>query len=221
MVFSSCAGPEPEQSGGRETASTSNAPESSPHPFVGDPTWIAYQTDRGGQEGVWLVHPDGTEDHQIAMDVAEQQLLPDWSPDGGRLVFTTRGGSTEPLHEYDLAKDESRQLFECAGSCLGDDEPAYSPDGRKVAFIRAVGPLARDLPSDCGLWIGDRATKKVKQLTSNRKPPCDREYMPRWPPMGLNWSTGVNPMRAGSQRPRPSSSSMRTVALNVGSPSRT
>jgi Tol biopolymer transport system component len=100
MVFSSCAGPVPEQSGGRETASASSGPvtsESSPHPFAGDSTWIAYQTDRGGQEGVWLVHPDGTEDHQIAMDVAEQQLLPDWSPDGGRLVFTTRGGSTEPL----------------------------------------------------------------------------------------------------------------------------
>jgi Tol biopolymer transport system component len=57
------------------------------------------------------VHPDGTEDHQVGMDVAEQQLLPDWSPDGGRLVFTTRGGSTEPLYEYDLAKDESRQLI--------------------------------------------------------------------------------------------------------------
>ena len=82
MVFSSCAGPEPDQSGGRETASASNAPvtpESSPHPFAGYLTWIAYQTDRGGQEGVWLVHPDGTEDHQIAMDVAEQQLLPDYA----------------------------------------------------------------------------------------------------------------------------------------------
>jgi hypothetical protein len=112
MVFSSSAGPEPEQSGSGETASASNGtvyPESSPHPFAGDSTWIAYQTDRGGEEGVWLVHPDGTEDHQIAMDVAPQSLLPDWSPDGGRLVFTTRGGSTEPLYEYDLAKDESRQ----------------------------------------------------------------------------------------------------------------
>jgi hypothetical protein len=50
MVFSSSAGPEPEQSGSGETASASNGPvypESSPHPFAGDSTWIAYQTDRG------------------------------------------------------------------------------------------------------------------------------------------------------------------------------
>jgi len=187
MVFLSCAGPEPEKSGSGEASSASNAPvtpDSSPHPFAGDSTWIAYQTDRGGQEGVWLVHPDGTEDHQIAMDAASQQLLPDWSPDGGRLVFTTRGGSTEPLYEYDFAKEESRQLFECSGSCLGDDEPVYSPDGRRVAFVRALGPFVGEVPSDCGLWIGVRATKKVKQLTSNQKPPCDREYMPRWAPDG-------------------------------------
>jgi hypothetical protein len=44
VVFSSCAGPEPEQSGARETASASNGPvtpESSPHPFAGDSKWIA------------------------------------------------------------------------------------------------------------------------------------------------------------------------------------
>jgi hypothetical protein len=29
------------------------------------------------------VHPDGTENQQIATDVAEQQLLPDWSPRWG------------------------------------------------------------------------------------------------------------------------------------------
>jgi hypothetical protein len=80
IVFSSCAGPEPVQSGARETSSASSAPvtpESSPHPFAGDSTWIAYQAERGDREGVWLVHPDGTENQQIATDVAEQQLLPD------------------------------------------------------------------------------------------------------------------------------------------------
>jgi hypothetical protein len=48
----------------------------SPHPLGGDDHWIACQTDRGG-EGVWLIQPDGTEDHRIAAAVADQQLLPD------------------------------------------------------------------------------------------------------------------------------------------------
>lgn len=149
-------------------------------PFAGETAWIAYQTERGGRTGVWLIHPDGTGDHQIASDVFEYQGLPDWSPDGTRLVFTTRGGETEPLYEYDLATGTSRELF--AGGYY--DEPAYSPDGTKVALIRYLGPLINDMPSDCALAIGDVATGEVTQITSNTEPQCDREYFPRWSPDG-------------------------------------
>jgi Tol biopolymer transport system component len=144
--------------------------------------WIAYQTDRGG-EGTWLIHPDGTEDHQIAADFAGDLILPDWSPDGQRLVMTSRGtGGTEPLYEYDLTSETYKQLFECEEPCLGDDEPVYSPDGTTVAFIRALGPFTQSGPSDCSLWMGDLATREVRQLTDNDG--CDREYFPRWSPDG-------------------------------------
>jgi Tol biopolymer transport system component len=169
-----------------DTATTSEAsdlPSPTSHPFAGEQAWIAYQTDRGGSEGVWLIHPDGTEDHQIAFDGLEL-LHPDWSPDGKRLVVNSRGGETEPLYEYDLATETFRQLFECKDPCLGDDEPWYSPDGSQVAFIRALGPFTSTGPSDCSLWIGDVATGEVRQITSNTNPPCDREYFPRWSPDG-------------------------------------
>jgi Tol biopolymer transport system component len=61
---------------------------------VGDPAWIAYQTNRSGSEGVWLIHPDGTEDHQIATG-GPNVLLPYWSPDGKRLVVASRGGDSD------------------------------------------------------------------------------------------------------------------------------
>ncbi len=99
-------------------------------------------------------------------------------------MFTTRGGETEPLYEYDLATETSRQLFACEAPCLGDDEPVYSPDGRTVLFIRALGPFTDTGPSDCGLSIGDVETGEVSQLTSNTDPPCDREYSPLWSPDG-------------------------------------
>jgi hypothetical protein len=73
---------------------------------------------------VWLIHPDGTEDHQIATDVPGEQLLPNWSPDGTHLVFTTRGGTTEPLYEYDLETKTSRQLFKCEDPCVPVTVPA-------------------------------------------------------------------------------------------------
>jgi Tol biopolymer transport system component len=129
------------------------------------------------------MQPDGSGDHQIAADAAQQALLPDWSSDGTQLVFTTRGGETEPLYVYDVDTDTSTQLFECTDPCLGDDEPSYSSDDSQVAFIRATGPFVDDKPSDCGLWIGEVATGELHQITSH--PGCDpRETSPRWSPDG-------------------------------------
>ena len=173
------------------------------NPFAGEKAWIAYQTNRTG-EGIWLVHPDGTEDHQVATDVpTEEQKYGNWSPDGTKLVFTTRGGETEPLYEYDLATNKSRKLFACEDPCVGDDEPVYSPDGTKVAFIRALAPFVYDdaqggeVPSDCGLWIGDVATGEVTQITSNTNPPCDREYFPQWSPDGSQLTYWRDPYEDG------------------------
>ncbi len=181
----------------------SPAPASTPHPLAGEAAWIAYQTAVGDGDGIGLIRPDGTGDHLIATDARDQQLLPDWSPDGTRLVFTTHGGETEPLYEYDLATQAARQLFPCEEPCLGDDEPVYSPDGTRVAFIRALLPftpseaLGGEVPSDCGLWIGEIDSGEVTQVTSNTDPPCDREYNPHWSADGTQLTYWRNPYEAG------------------------
>ncbi len=149
---------------------------------LGGDSWVAYQTDRTGQEGVWLVHPDGTDDHQVITGLPNA-LLPDWSPDGTHLAVATRGGETEPLMEYDVETDTATEIFGCVAPCLGDDEPAYSPDGKEIAFIRALAPFVDDAPHDCSLWIGDLATGTARRVTDNGSG-CDREYNPRWSPDG-------------------------------------
>lgn len=184
---------------------TTAAKDATPDPvfaselFANNPAWIAYY----GMGGIGLVHPDGTEDHSVDTGVPDTSLLANWSPDGTKLVFTTRGGETEPLYEYDLATGTSRQLFACNAPCIGDDEPVYSPDGTKVLFIRALGPFVIDdhqggeVPSDCGLGIGDVATGEVTQLTSNTDPPCDREYFPRFSPDGTQITYWRTPYESG------------------------
>jgi WD40 repeat protein len=160
----------------------------SPGTSLGDgPPWIAYQTTGQTElDSTWLVHPDGSGDLQIGADITDRLfLLPDWSPDGRRLALASRSlDGDEPIYEYDLATDTfTRLLSGCEEPDCYADEPAYSPDGTKLAFIRYLGPLVDDVPSDCGLWLGDLSTGEVTQIASN--PRCDNGYHhPRWSPDG-------------------------------------
>ena len=122
-----------------EATSTSLSPGTAL--LADDHTWIAYQSNQTGAEGIWLIHPNGTGNHNVAADVPGEEKYGNWSPDGTHLVFTTRGGDTEPLYVYDLASNTSEQLFQCNTPCLGDDEPVYSPDRHRGR----VQPIASDL----------------------------------------------------------------------------
>lgn len=153
------------------------SPAPTPHPFAGEDAWIAYQTDRGGGEGVWLIHPDGTENHEIALDVPGQHLHPDWSPDGTSVLFTSREAK-DTLYVLDMATEEAQVLLECADPCVGDDEAVWSPNGSRIAFVRGMEPFVNNVPS-CALAIGDPASDEVELVTETTS--ClDRPTFPHW-----------------------------------------
>src|SRR5262249_10049723 len=112
--------------------------------------WVAFQTSlRDGQfgdEGVFLVRPDGTGQHEVATAVPGRHIHPDWSSDGHTLVFAGElAGDRTQIIRFDPLGDptgaHARQLTTCAGSCLLDNDPALSPHDTQIAYLRIGGPL--------------------------------------------------------------------------------
>ena len=85
---------------------------------------------------------------------------PDWSPDGSRVVFTGRGNGPGDLYVIRVDGSDLMKLTQSAypGPNYGARQPAWSPDGRTIAFgygyqgislVNADGsnrrPLVKDL----------------------------------------------------------------------------
>lgn len=69
-------------------------------------------------------------------------------------------------------------LWECADPCVGDDEAVWSPDGSRIAFVRAMEPFVNEIPA-CALFLGDPVIGNVAPLTETKS--CsDRETFPHW-----------------------------------------
>ena len=65
------------------TQGTKRYIQPSPSP---DNNWIAYVS-WALQEDLFIVHPDGTELHQLTDDTAKDRT-PKWTPDGKRIVIS-------------------------------------------------------------------------------------------------------------------------------------
>jgi Tol biopolymer transport system component len=63
-------------------------------------------------------------------------------------------------------------------SAAGDYDPAFSPDGQKIAFMSVVGPAGT--PAEIYVMDTDPATNDATNLTNN---PAE-DYTPNWSPNG-------------------------------------
>jgi len=128
--------------------------------FAPDGTRLAYAK----ENEIWLWEASGGP-RRLASVPGEVGRL-DWSPDGSRLIFVDHRDSHSFVGVLDVAK--GRPTYFDAG--LGYSvEPAFSRDGRRVAFIHYVEPPAGAAPDSGPYWsihVADAATSASRRLWS-------------------------------------------------------
>jgi imidazolonepropionase-like amidohydrolase/Tol biopolymer transport system component len=106
---------------------------------------IAFTSDRGGGDNLWVLKRDGSEPQAVTQEKFRLLNSPAWSPDGqyliGRKHFTSRRslGAGE-IWLYHRSGGEGVQLTERPTEQKDVGEPVFSPDGRYIYFSQDVTP---------------------------------------------------------------------------------
>jgi len=145
-----------------------------------DGSRIAFSRNREGISDIWVVNADGTGLRQLT-DLADEGIavaqLPAWSPDGSSIAFSARS-PYEPPDELEIqgiwvADVNSGKGVPVTRAPVLDQDPSWSPDGRRIAFSRKILAQASAYTE---VWVADLDEKTESRLA--------RGGNPAWSPNG-------------------------------------
>jgi Tol biopolymer transport system component len=150
---------------------------------------IAFSAPAHGRAQVFIVNPDGTGLRQITHSRTGQAGWAglSWSPDGRGLLYTVTypHGPDAMFKSPADGSGATRISPPCTGTCLGDDNPVYSPDGKKIAFERAFGPIVNNNASGgVAIFTMNADGSDLRQLTPKKTPTIAEHHQPQWSPDG-------------------------------------
>jgi eukaryotic-like serine/threonine-protein kinase len=180
-----------------KTPAPKPSPSPSPKPTLMAPTPMghaqmisfAMAKDKTTPAQIYIAQLNGSDASNLIQvtDFKEGACQPDWSPDGTRMLFVSPCANLEvtsantTIYEWDPATtDPLKFITQDYGSTVitavasgGDYDPAWSPDGTKIAFTS----VEQRSP---GVYVMDANGKKRVRVTKGGA----SENQPRWSPDG-------------------------------------
>ncbi len=105
-----------------------------------DAKWIAFVSDQGGREEVWVCDERGGKQKKVSDEDSQKGQI-HWSPDAKSLLYA---GTDKKLHRYDLETGKNTVL--ASGDVIGFGgtaimSPQWSPDGKWVSYTKLSATL--------------------------------------------------------------------------------
>jgi len=117
---------------------------------------IAFVSDFSGNKEVYVADYDGYNIRQITREKS-LALLPRWSPDKGRIIYTSYKDRKPYLYVLDSKGGPSKRLFVSSYSNIGG---SWSPKGRFAALTMTVN-------GNSDVYVYDEKNNKLKNLTNS------------------------------------------------------
>jgi TolB protein len=102
-----------------------------------DGSRIAFQSNRTGNNEIFLMNPDGTDVLQLTSHAATD-AAPEWSPDGERIAFQSNRDGNDDIW---VMNADGSGLVQLTDNDVRDAKPSWSRDGKRIAFHRDVAYL--------------------------------------------------------------------------------
>jgi Tol biopolymer transport system component len=157
--------------------------------FDGQNGRIAFSSNRHGGEGdIWTMRPGGRDLRNLTKGSEAEDLAPNWSADGRKIVFMSdRETPDNPDPRGDRGPDFEIFVMGAKGSNprqvtsnkFDDEDPAWSPNGRRIVFQRDFNPVRGKVEYDLFTVAVDGSDER--RLTRS---PGVEDTQPNWSSKG-------------------------------------
>ena len=190
--------------------------------FPGENGQIAFDRFRdGGDPDIWTMSPSGSNEVNLTANSERFDGRASWRADGQKIAFMsdretpsnpTPPGFPGPDFEIFVMDADGSNQTQITFNELDDEVPAWSPDGKRIVFVRDFDPVRGQFDDDIFTMRANGAGER--NLTSS---PGVEDFDPDWSPDGRRIAfTSERDGDAEIYTMRPNGSRVRQLTFNDG-----